>query len=549
MFELTSLTLGLSGFVTWACLHVHPVRGDYAASAYTSLGLILYVSATFAGASHPALLIFTALGIHGISALVFTVLYRLSPWHPLAGYPGPLLWRTSSLFLVHISFAGKRYIVIDELHQRYGPFVRIGPSQLSIKSHSANAMIYGAGMSMEKGESYHTPGHPDAIALFFKQATREIHAERKRIWAQAFKPTSIAGFIPALERRTGELLQCIERRQSGAPTGLFDLSKVFCHWAYDLTGEMVFGGCNDLELMQSGDPDELVEGGKMATVILDSVGQSPWLMDLAWHLPLGKSMVRLRTRMSLAMQRRVKVDADTTMRDLTSYLLEGETTSGKKIPLTDLELEAIVAVQGGSDNTSTTMTLAIYYMLSSPYPYYATLQAELAKAFPDPNGSLDWGTLGALPFLNAVIHEALRLGSPYYLPRMVPQGGAVIDGRHIPEGITVAIAAYSLQTCPENFFPDPLEFRPDRWLPGGLGPNSKIEKSALYSFSSGPHMCIGKALAYQEMRYVLARVVRTYDMHLAPKFDARKYRDGILNMRTTLLREPLLVSATRRSGY
>ncbi|KAJ7097294.1 cytochrome P450 [Mycena belliarum] len=491
-------------------------------------------------------LITTAIAIHIASALGSTVFYRLSPWHSLARFPGPFLWRISTLRLVVISLTGKRYILLDDLHRKYGPFVRIGPSQLSINLHSANSIIYGPGTHMEKGDSYITPGHLGAAALFFKQKTKEIHQERKRIWSPAFTRPSIMNFIPAVERRTWDLLHCVKRRQSESPVQTLDLSEAFCHWAYDTMCEIVFGGSNNLELMQNGDPEGLVAGGKFATVILDCIGQSPWLMDLAWHIPLGKSMVRLRDVAAAMMRNRVKADSDVTMRDLTSYL--GQTTSGERIPLTDLELDAVVAIQGGSDNTSTTLSLAFYYMLTSPHGYYAKLQQELDETFHDRDGPLDWDILAALPYLNAVINEALRLASPYYLPRVVPAGGVVIDGEFIAQGTTVALAAYSQQTSPENFYPDPLDYRVERWLPGGLGPGSKTEKAALYSFSSGPHVCIAKSFAYQEMRYALARLVLAYNFKLAPKFDARKYRDGILNMRTTLLKEPLSVTAYIRES-
>lgn len=61
-------------------------------------------------------------------------------------------------------------------------------------------------------------------------------------------------------------------------------------------------------------------------------------------------------------------------------------------------------------------------------------------------------------------------------------------------------------------------------------------------------MCIAKAFAYQEMRLVVARLVLAYDMELAKGFDVKAYRDGILNMRTTILQKPLLVRAKRRAG-
>lgn len=193
------------------------------------------------------------------------------------------------------------------------------------------------------------------------------------------------------------------------------------------------------------------------------------------------------------------------------------------------------------------MALVIFFLLASP-EYYRRLQAELDAHFIDKTGPLDSSLLSPLPWLNAVINEALRLGSPFFLPRVTPAGGMNLDGHFLPEGTVVALAAYSQQTSPDNFYPDPLAYRPDRWLPGGLGKDSKCEKTALSSFSSGPYVCVAKVFAYQEMRYVLARLILAYDMHLPPNFDTEGFRKGILNMRTTTLEKTLWVHVERRSG-
>ncbi|KZT05810.1 cytochrome P450 [Laetiporus sulphureus 93-53] len=479
------------------------------------------------------------------SALLSVVVYRLSPLHPLASYPGPRLWHVSNLCLTYVLFKGKHHHVLDELHRVYGPFVRIGPNTLSINTLSAN-IIYSAHMHMAKSDSYLFPGHNRAVALFFKQDTEKIHSDRKRIWSSAFTSAAVSNFFPVLERRASQILECIEKRQARSKEGTVDLAECLCHWAYDVMGEIVFGGSNDLELMRRGDPEHLVHGGRLAVSYVDSIGQSPWLMDIIWHLPVGRSLTRLRDVAAQFMQRRIETDDNVTIRDLSSYLLAGDSVTGDKIPHEDLKVEAIIAIQGGSDNTSTTLAHIFYFLLSRP-EYYTMLRAELDNVFANPMDHLDHGTLASLAFLNAVITEALRLGSSFFVPRIVPTGGFVLEGRHIPEGTIVAIAAYSQQMSPENYWPDPLGFRPERWLPEGLGPGSKTEKTALFSFSSGPHACIGKAFAYQEMRLVLARLVLNYDMELAAGFDVQAYRDGILNMRTTILQKPLMVRAVRRS--
>lgn len=118
----------------------------------------------------------------------------------------------------------------------------------------------------------------------------------------------------------------------------------------------------------------------------------------------------------------------------------------------------------GSDNTAIILSLAFFYLLSR-HPlnsckqtrYYDLLYEELHAAIPDAKYlDINMHVLAELPILNGVINEALRLGSPFYLPRLVPPGGANIAGRFVPGGTVVASAAYSQQIDEQNFSPNPL---------------------------------------------------------------------------------------------
>ena len=62
-----------------------------------------------------------------IGALIsFTLAYRLSPFHPLAKYPGPLIGKTSKWWAAYISAKGEQHRYYKRLHDRYGDIVRIG---------------------------------------------------------------------------------------------------------------------------------------------------------------------------------------------------------------------------------------------------------------------------------------------------------------------------------------------------------------------------------------------------------------------------------------
>ena len=67
----------------------------------------------------------TFLGFYA-TILTSMVSYRLSPWHPLAKYPGPILCKLSKFWIAHIARQGKQHLYMQNLHETYGDVVRIG---------------------------------------------------------------------------------------------------------------------------------------------------------------------------------------------------------------------------------------------------------------------------------------------------------------------------------------------------------------------------------------------------------------------------------------
>ncbi|KAM5544662.1 hypothetical protein V8D89_001560 [Ganoderma adspersum] len=108
--------------------------------------------------------------------------------------------------------------------------------------------------------------------------------------------------------------------------------------------------------------------------------------------------------------------------------------------------------------------------------YLCCLREELEEAFPDLFSPPSLSMLAELPFLDGLINETLHPTSPYFNPRIVLPGGLVVDGKYIPEGTIIALAAHSQHVSPDNFYPSPQEFLPERWLPEGLGPETRTNK-------------------------------------------------------------------------
>ena len=151
--------------------------------------------------------------------------------------------------------------------------------------------------------------------------------------------------------------------------------------------------------------------------------------------------------------------------------------------------------------------------LSAHPEMQARLRAELAESLPRGLDDCAFNAIDALPYLNAVVLESLRLVDTIEScqSRVVPKGGCVVEGYYLPEGTIVSAQPYILNRQ-ENVFPDSEKFDPDRWLMDKerLRPLLK----SLLTFSTGPRGCIGKQLALAVMKTSLTNIYKTFTTEL-----------------------------------
>lgn len=116
-------------------------------------------------------------------------------------------------------------------------------------------------------------------------------------------------------------------------------------------------------------------------------------------------------------------------------------------------------------------------------------------------------------FLECVVHEALRLYQPAngIFLREATHDHMLADIQ-VLKGTIVMTSSLSNHYNPDHF-PEPLQFRPERWL-GQDGQLQTPKPFTWLTFSAGARSCIGKQLALLEIKVMVIQLFRKYNLSM-----------------------------------
>ena len=193
--------------------------------------------------------------------------------------------------------------------------------------------------------------------------------------------------------------------------------------------------------------------------------------------------------------------------DMLAMLLEARHGDGS--PMSDQELrdELMTLLVAGHETTASALAWAFERI--SRYPAaLGALETELRDGEDD-------------SYLTATIYETLRRRPvlPNVAPR-IAQRPVEIGGRSYPAGVGLVPCAYLVHHDP-SIYPDPYEFRPERFLDQPPGTYTWIP------FGGGRRRCLGSSFAMLEMKQVLRAVMRARKLRVASDGFERPQRRNI----------------------
>ncbi|WP_204139724.1 cytochrome P450 [Halomicronema sp. CCY15110] len=212
--------------------------------------------------------------------------------------------------------------------------------------------------------------------------------------------------------------------------------------------------------------------------------------------------------------RRASVDAS--HQDVLSLLIMAQDEAGQGLSDAELHDELMTLLVAGHETTATAIAWGLHWA-----HYQPNIRAKIRDEIAIAGANDDAMALTKLPYLEAVCHETLRIYPVAMLTfARVAQQPLELMGHAIDPG-TLLVGCIYLLHHREDLYPQPSEFRPERFL------ERQYSAFEFMPFGGGARRCIGYALAMYELKIILGTLLTHYDFELVSDRPAIPERRGV----------------------
>ncbi|KAI0839698.1 putative cytochrome P450 [Hypoxylon sp. FL0890] len=465
-----------------------------------------------------------------VACLIALVAYRLL-FHPLSAFPGPKLAAATVWYeFYYDGIKGGQYTFkIQEMHEKYGPIIRISPEELHCNDPAFIDTLYAGGSARRDKYAYFATQFGISESTF-GTVDHNLHRLRRGAINRFFSKASVSKLEPMIHDKID--LLCEQLQTHLGDKNPVQLNMAFSCFTTDVVATYAFAKSYDFLADASFERnfhETMMSGAYLGTYFK----QFPFLIPLmnslpdSWVAVLNPAMgCYLRWQHGFETQIREikeqKKTGKTTAKHDNSHvsifdeLLESDLPDREK-STTRLWQECQAVISAGTETVAWTLSVIFFHVLNDRN-VYEKLMAELENAIPNPASRPSRNNLEKLPYLNACISEGLRLsyGVCSRLQRISPDSALLYrssDMVHaarseyvIPRGTPVGMTSVLVHHNSE-LFPRSSEFDPKRWL-GAQGRIDRTLEKYLISFSRGSRQCVGINLAHAELFMVTSLLFR-----------------------------------------
>ncbi|PYR61089.1 MAG: cytochrome P450 [Acidobacteria bacterium] len=196
--------------------------------------------------------------------------------------------------------------------------------------------------------------------------------------------------------------------------------------------------------------------------------------------------------------------------DLLSMLLMAQDEEdGSGLSDRQVRDEAMTLILAGHETTANALAW-MWYLVSQSLGVETRLHEEIDRVL---QGRLPGAAdLGALPFVEQVVTESMRLYPPAWVVGRRALADYAIGDFVVPARSVVFMSPYVMQRD-SRYYADADRFLPERWTPDF---KAALPKFAYFPFGGGPRQCIGEPFARMELALLVATIAQRWRLRLVP---------------------------------
>ncbi|KAI3863707.1 hypothetical protein MKW98_031299 [Papaver atlanticum] len=179
----------------------------------------------------------------------------------------------------------------------------------------------------------------------------------------------------------------------------------------------------------------------------------------------------------------------------------------------DFVIDIVISfILAGQDTTSAALTWFFWLVSCNP-----EVEKEILKEINQTAEETSYDDVKDMVYLQASLCESMRLYPPVPFDTKEAANDDIFpDGTIIKKGMRVSFSIYAMGRMENLWGLDCNEFKPERWLKreNVTGKLSFMGKdSYVYPvFQAGPRICLGKEMAFLQMKMVVVEVLRRYQV-------------------------------------
>ncbi|RGP77378.1 pisatin demethylase [Fusarium longipes] len=452
---------------------------------------------------------------------------------PLKKYPGPFLAKFTRLWYMYQVSTGDSHLVLEKLHKKYGPIVRITPHIVDVDIPEIIKTIFNTKDNWLKTPFYHASSalvNGQIVLNLFSQTDPHKHKRERQPIAKFYSTASITALEPHIDKVINQLCRQLEESFVDEPNvgKICDIGQWILFYTWDVVGAVTFS--QPIGYLEKGyDFDGTLHNADKAQDYFSIVGTMPFLdrfLDKNPVCHIGPPGFNTITGISVGhlvdrYQGNDKDYHDPGQPDFLDKFIEIKNSKPDEVDDAQIISWLMINMIAGADTTAITIRSALYFGLKHPRCWQRLTKEILEADFG--NEVPAYKDVKVLPYTDAIIREALRMlpGVSMTMERYVPKEGFTLpNGDLLPGGTILGMNPYIVARNTSVYGEDATEFRPERWLRYQGESEDDFQKRLLamnqadLSFGGGSRMCIGKHMGLFQTYKVLARLITRYEIEL-----------------------------------